>query len=633
MPRLALRIEPGAAPPELHRLAGAWEQLLDRSERPVTPVRSVLPDLVAVNLLTGIFRNGAQPAVSPEGNVFLWMDGELWDRSAAAGEETESDPELCLRLFLRHGDRFCEQLNGQFIIAIYDTVRRRLLVCNDRYAFRPLFWHTDSTSFTCATEVKSVLAATGRAETDPQGALELFAYGYQMGDRTLFRNVHALLPGSRLSYERGRVRVERYWRFRYPEQSSRAGEAELVDELAERIKTACARQSGGPGRVGMALSAGLDSRMVAAGLGRERRPGFAYTTGYENSLDALGARQLADAYGIPHLHLIPHEGYMSAVGPEVVWRSEGCFSFTNATAIQFHPQLRPELDIILTGHAGGALSGQTLLPRFLAGNLRSIAPADLGEYLFGKSLALPEEEMRELFVPETWDAVWPCSRAGFRATVEELGDQCRRKEDAAIAWNVENRQARFTHHSGQVDRYDFEVRAPLLDNDVVDFFLTVPYQYRFAQRLYKRTLAERFPEAARVPWSKTGRAVPGQPLEILAEFYLGGVSRQLSRRIPFLARRQKDRTRTCRVVADEMRRDTALRTEILDPFLRGDGFPDGILHRDAARRRVEAHWAGTESHPHFIGCLVTLALASRQFVECGLQAPPRPVSDPVLEAA
>lgn len=625
MPRLALLIDPGADPAALRRAADAWERLLDRAQRPTERCRTVLPGLAAVNLLTGFFPNRPQPAVSADGTLYLWLDGEVWDRAAAraatadpAGAPAENDAALCLELYLRDGDQFCERLNGQFVIAVWDTVRRRLLVCNDRYGFRPLFWGELDGALACGTEIKSVLAGLElRPMLDPGGTLELLAYGYQLADRTLFRGVHALTPGSRLVYEGGAVRVERYWRYRYPERVSRASEPELAEELARRMRIACARQAEGPGRVGMALSAGLDSRIVAAALPPTDPPRCAYTIGYPGSLDVLGARLLAETYGMRHLHMVPWEGHLAAVGPEVVWRTEGCFPFLHATSVQFHEQLRPELDILLTGHAGGALSGQSLLP-LLPGDA---ARGDLEGYLFNRTLTLPPDRLRELLAPAAWNSEWEAARARFGGTVEELGDQRGRVGDAVIAWNMERRQARFINHSGQVDRVDFEVRAPLLDNDVVDFFLQVPYRYRFAQRLYKRTLADHFPEAARLPWSKTGGPVPGHPAAILAQFYGLGAWHQLQKKVPALARLSHDRTRSERVVADEMRRDIGFRSGILEPFLAGDAFPDSVLSRAAAQQAVTEHWAGTRNRWHEVACLATLALVSRHFLERGLEAP------------
>jgi asparagine synthase (glutamine-hydrolysing) len=641
MPRLALKIDPRAEIHDLHRLADRWELLLDRSARPLETARTVLPGLAAVNLLLGYFRNRAQPAVSADGTILVWLDGEIWDRKSAkeyagvgSGEEL-TDPEILLRLYLRLGDSFCERLNGQFVAAVYDTVRRRLVVCNDRYAYRSLFWKLDGEAFACGTEIKSVLAAfDGNPEIDPGGVLELFAYSHQFGARTLFRGVRALPPAARLVFERGQVQIEQYWQFSFADQPSRASESELREELATRLRTACARQAGGPGRVGISLSAGLDSRMVIAALSGASEPlACAYTTGYDDSRDVLGGRLLASTYGVRHLHLVPSTGYIGAVGPEVVWRMEGLFPYVEATSLQFHNRLRPELDIVLTGHAGGPLSGQVLTPQPLVDPARF----DLAGYLFRRKLQLPVEALQSLFSQKVWADHWATSRSRFYGAVESLGEQRRHIGDANIVMNMRWKQPRLTNHSPQVDRPDFEVRAPLLDYDLVDFFARVPYKYRFAQRLYKGTLAEHFPEAARLPWSKTGRPVPGHPAAILAHFYGRGVSRELVKRVPALRKRQNDHVRTCDVVADELRSDPVMRTGVLEPFVRGDSFPDDILDRDTAMRLIDEHWAGSHNHVGPLASLATVALIYRHFVEYGLQAPaaPRgyPEPMPVMEAA
>ena len=621
MPRLAVRLDTRALPEELEDLADRWGHLLGRSARPLETSRTVLPGAVAVSALLGFFRSGTQPAVGEDGHVYLWLDGEIWDRGAAAyaavpgGESAPSDADLCLRLYLEHGDRFVEWLNGQFVIAIYDDRTRRLLVCNDRYAFRPCFWQAGDGTFTCATEIKLLIEANGgRAEADPGGVLELLAYGYQLAGTTFFRGIHALLPGSRLVFERGRATLERYWRYRYPAETSRAGEDDLAAELAGRLRIAATRQSGGPGRVGMALSGGLDSRIVIAALPEPSPLCCAYTMGYPDSLDLLGARGLAERYGVRHIHLEPAAGYLSSTGPVAVWRNEGCFSYHDATGLQFHERLRPELDIILTGHAGGILSGGTILPR----TFLNPGGVDLNEYMFARVLVPGAPGLRRLIAERVREEQWDELRRRFRATVDELGDQRRHLGDAVVAWYMEQRQARFTNHSAQADRYDFEVRAPLLDNDVVDCFLSLPYSARFAQRLYKKALATQFAGAAQIPWSKTGRPVPGRPLEILTHYYVSGITRRLVKRIPALAKARADRVRTGKVVADEMRRDRAFRFEIMEPFVSGDLFPEDILVRSAVRRLIDEHWAETRNHSEMLACLATVALTYRQFLISGL---------------
>jgi hypothetical protein len=303
-----------------------------------------------------------------------------------------------------------------------------------------------------------------------------------------------------------------------------------------------------------------------------------------------------------------------------VWRTEGAFPFLDSTSIQFHERTRPELDIILTGHGGGPLSGQQLMPLPVL-DRRNF---DLASYLFRRDLSAPPELLRKLFADRLWSSAWGPMRERYYAAVEALGDQRRSIPDAGIVMNLRWKQPRHTNHSPQVDRYDFEVRPPLLDYDVVEFFQSVPFRLRFAQRLYKRTLARHFPEAARLPWSKTGKPVPGGTAEILTDFYARCGRIYLEKKLPALSRLRRERVRTCHVVGDEMRRDTALKSGILDPFVNGDSFPDEILDRDTMRRLVDEHWSGAANHVDPLGCLATVALVYRQFVEHGLQAPPMP---------
>src|SRR5687768_1290054 len=129
MPRFALSFEPGAPAAEMGRLIRPWEEALAGSALPTDTSRTILQGLAAINVRTGFFKNHGQPATGCRGKVYVWLDGEIWDRRGAAERAGValhpglSDTELCLALYLREGDRFCERLNGQYIVAVFDASR------------------------------------------------------------------------------------------------------------------------------------------------------------------------------------------------------------------------------------------------------------------------------------------------------------------------------------------------------------------------------------------------------------------------------------------------------------------------------------------------------------------------------
>src|SRR5690606_16820340 len=124
---------------------------------------------------------GDQPIRNERGDVWTVFNGEIFNyielraELVAQGHHfyTQSDTEVIVHLYDRHGDRFVEYLNGQFAIALWDARRQRLVLARDRAGIRPLF-HTRARGATWfASEVKALLAVLPeRARLDPQGLVE-----------------------------------------------------------------------------------------------------------------------------------------------------------------------------------------------------------------------------------------------------------------------------------------------------------------------------------------------------------------------------------------------------------------------------------------------------------------------------
>src|SRR6185312_16325450 len=134
---------------------------------------------------------------------------------------TDSDTEVILHLYRRHGDAFVEHLNGQFAIALWDADRQRLLLARDRAGIRPLFHARGRGRLWFASEIKAILAALPeRAKLDPQGLLETFTYWGPVDPGTVFDDVHSVPPGTLIVLDRdGNETRTRYWDWNFPSRA------------------------------------------------------------------------------------------------------------------------------------------------------------------------------------------------------------------------------------------------------------------------------------------------------------------------------------------------------------------------------------------------------------------------------
>ena len=96
----------------------------------------------------------------------LYPHARLADRSRACGYRlrSTSDTEVLLRLYEERGERFLDEVEGMFALAIWDGRQRTLIVARDRLGIKPLFYYVDSQQFLFVSEMKALLAEGSRRE-------------------------------------------------------------------------------------------------------------------------------------------------------------------------------------------------------------------------------------------------------------------------------------------------------------------------------------------------------------------------------------------------------------------------------------------------------------------------------------
>ena len=122
--------------------------------------------------------------------------------------------EVVLPLAHSIGDDFVQQLNGIFALALYDIKNHELLLVRDRLGVKPLYWaNLPSNGLAFASEIKALFASgLVTPEIDEAEVSSYLAHGYVPGPRTMFRNVHKLMPGHWLKIDaHGSIKITPYW--------------------------------------------------------------------------------------------------------------------------------------------------------------------------------------------------------------------------------------------------------------------------------------------------------------------------------------------------------------------------------------------------------------------------------------
>jgi asparagine synthase (glutamine-hydrolysing) len=222
---------------------------------------------------------GTQPIFNEDRTVAVILNGEIFnyrDLTASLKQRghvfrTRTDTETLVHLYEERGERFVEDLNGQFAIALWDAQRQRLILARDRMGIRPLFFVETADRLVFASEVKALFTQPEvPREIDPEALAALTTFWSVPPPRTIFSRIRTLAPGEVMVCENGKRRTFRYWDWDFSRASlvSDASEESLVEQLRERLIDSVRSQLVADVPVGAYLSGGLDSAIVASAIRR-----------------------------------------------------------------------------------------------------------------------------------------------------------------------------------------------------------------------------------------------------------------------------------------------------------------------------------------------------------------------------
>jgi len=210
-----------------------------------------------------------QPFHDPSRRYWLACNGEIYNASELRARYPRypfvsgSDVESILPLFLHRGESGVDALDGMFAFAIWDQEQRSLVLGRDRAGEKPLFYTLLDNELWFASEVQALLVNPRlERQLDEDAVAQYLAYGYIHEPGTAFRDIHKVPAGSLMRFTAAGKTLDRYWR---PEQIATAEKRQdpRAEELATRIQSAVKKQLIADVPVGVLVSGGLDSSLIA----------------------------------------------------------------------------------------------------------------------------------------------------------------------------------------------------------------------------------------------------------------------------------------------------------------------------------------------------------------------------------
>jgi len=448
---------------------------------------------------------GRQPMATADGRYVLTYNGEVYNflelRQQLQGLgwtfRSRTDSEVVLSALVQWGEDAVLRFNGMFAFAFYDRVDRTLLLGRDRYGVKPLYYgQADDRTVLFGSEVKALLAHPAlRRGIDLPALAEYLTFQNFFTDRTLFAGVKMLPAGCLLRVRLGEDVGDpiRYWDYSFHEPAAPRRAEAYLEELDALFQQAVRRQLVSDVDVGSYLSGGLDSGSITAIAARQLPYMRTFTCGFdltsasgiELSFDERPTAELMSyAFKTEHYEMVLKAGDMERVLPRLVTHLEEprvgqCYP--NFYAAQMASRF---VRVVLSGGGGDELFGGYPWRYY-----RTVVNDDFDHYVdkyyaFWQRL-IPGERMAGVLAPIWGDVRHEDTRAIFRNVFHSHAHHLRKPEDY-VHHSLYFEAKTFLHGLLVVEdklsmAHGLETRVPFLDNDLVDFAMSLPASFKLGK--------------------------------------------------------------------------------------------------------------------------------------------------------
>ncbi len=310
------------------------------------------------------------PSEDPKEPILAY-DGHLINRCDLQAEVPKADTDdrgLLLRAWKSEGPSCLRRVWGRFAFVVHDPRERITYLVRDRFGHKPLHYAIRDRTVLFASEAKTLLSVMPERAPDERALIEWSMHGDVLPPRTLFQGISTLPVGHMVAIDdSGRVESSAYYdptavveAGRYAEHSSQTID-EVLSLLDEAIDQAVKSHMRGSSSVGVMLSGGVDSTVIAAIAARHGEiKAYNFAIADVERLDERPmAREVAERLGLPlEIILVDGETYRRGLATATylyeapLWHMQGVPLHLLARRAR-----QDEIRLLLSGVSVGPLLG------------------------------------------------------------------------------------------------------------------------------------------------------------------------------------------------------------------------------------------------------------------------------------
>jgi len=467
--------------------------------------------------------------------------------------DSDSDTEVVLKAFDRWGVNAVDRMIGMFAFALYRKSERKLYIFRDRAGVKPLYYFHDGGRFAFASETRALKLWEPALGIEGEALKEFFQFGYISSGLSIYQKVRKLPPGHYLVYDpdSGQAELSCYWSILpfFERSKFQKSEEELTDELEALLIDSFRYRMVADVPVGVFLSGGIDSSIVAAILQKHHGNIHTFTIGFKEARynEADWAKKVARHLGTEHTERYLGADEAGEILEEFTEIYDEPFGDSSGIPTSLVSRVAKEagVKVVLSADGGDEVFcgyerywwsygiGSKLLPipyplRKMGAAVMDAVGVERASKLFKiRNFAHKYQQLSEMLRDRDWRHFYEKmihNAKGYQLR-ELLGDSC---EIECRAFDVGERDhpmqgmMLWDYHRYlpddilvKVDRatmyHSIEGREPLLDHRIAEFMAQVPFEYKYRDGTSKyllRKVLERYLPRELIDRPKMGFGIP-----------------------------------------------------------------------------------------------------------------------------
>lgn len=483
----------------------------------------------------------SMPYRFPNGNYSVF-NGEIYNyreliqshKLESSKMRSSSDGEVILPLYDLYNSEYLSYLNGMYAISVFDAEKNKIVLSRDQFGQKPLFFLDNEEYFIFSSEINPILSIPNLKLDLDNVSLEIYLkLGYIPSPYTIYKNIFKVEPGSNVIFNlnNNKHSIDFFYDHYNYQIDKDISEQAATKKFRELLIKSLDSRFQGDFPINFALSGGLDSTTLCL-IAKEIlnkdidtftiHNNFSYLSQNEKNKfneDSNYASFLSKKFNLKNTKVEINEfGLLEKLNDSFNSLEEPSYAFQNISLSKLYSDVASKNKVLITGDGSDEIFGgyNFLFLDYIYG-IYGLLPFKIREKISKNKFFLSFPKLKTLFEKGVhksfkdrylnWHAVFDVNDISQISNLNNNQSEINKRLEKffpdinKIDLKTELNDLEFSlwlreHYCIYVDKLSMskslELRFPFLDQDLVNFTKTLPFNMRTEKHNRKKLIKNAF---------------------------------------------------------------------------------------------------------------------------------------------